>query len=55
MAEVASNVLHNIGNVLNSVNVSASLVADSVKNSRAASLAKSWRYCGNTKMICRRF
>ena len=40
MAEVASNVLHNIGNVLNSVNVSATLVADSVKNSKAASLAK---------------
>jgi ligand-binding sensor domain-containing protein/signal transduction histidine kinase len=40
MAEVASNVLHNIGNVLNSVNVSASLAATSVKNSRAANLAK---------------
>ncbi len=26
MAEVATNVLHNVGNVLNSVNVSASLV-----------------------------
>ncbi len=28
MAEVATNVLHNVGNVLNSVNVSATLVAD---------------------------
>jgi PAS domain S-box-containing protein len=40
MAEIATNVLHNIGNVLNSVNVSASLVVDSVKKSRVASLAK---------------
>ena len=34
MAEVATGVLHNIGNVLNSVNVSATLVADRVRNSR---------------------
>jgi signal transduction histidine kinase len=40
MAEIATNVLHNIGNVLNSVNVSASLVVDNVKKSKAASLAK---------------
>ena len=40
MAEVATGVLHNVGNVLNSVNVSASLVVDSVRTSRAASLAK---------------
>ncbi len=40
MAEVATGVLHNVGNVLNSVNVSATLVVDSVSNSRAASLAK---------------
>jgi len=38
--EVATNVLHNVGNVLNSANVSASLVVDSVKKSKAASLAK---------------
>lgn len=35
MAEVATNVLHNVGNVLNSVNVSASLVMDRVNSSRA--------------------
>jgi signal transduction histidine kinase len=40
MAEIATNVLHNVGNVLNSVNISASLVGDSVKNSRAAGLGK---------------
>ena len=31
MAEVATNVLHNVGNVLNSINVSASLAADRIK------------------------
>jgi PAS domain S-box-containing protein len=40
MAEVATNVLHNVGNVLNSVNVSASLVADRVKKSKISSLVK---------------
>ncbi|MBI3418234.1 MAG: PAS domain S-box protein [Verrucomicrobia bacterium] len=40
MAEVATGVLHNVGNVLNSVNVSATLVADNVRKSRSASLAK---------------
>jgi ligand-binding sensor domain-containing protein/signal transduction histidine kinase len=40
MAEVASNVLHNVGNVLNSVNISAGLVSDRVKHSKGAGLAK---------------
>jgi signal transduction histidine kinase len=40
MAEIATNVLHNVGNVLNSVNISASLVADRVKKPRAAGLGK---------------
>ena len=40
MAEAATGVLHNVGNVLNSVNVSATVVADKVKKSRSASLAK---------------
>ena len=39
MAEVATNVLHNVGNVLNSVNVSASLAADRIKGSKGARLA----------------
>jgi PAS domain S-box-containing protein len=38
MAEVATNVLHNVGNVLNSINVSASLVAGRLKNSKGARL-----------------
>ena len=40
MAEVATNVLHNVGNVLNSVNVSSSLVSDMVRTSKAGNLAK---------------
>jgi C4-dicarboxylate-specific signal transduction histidine kinase len=40
MAEVATSVLHNVSNVLNSVNVSVSLVSDELKNSRIASLAR---------------
>jgi PAS domain S-box-containing protein len=40
MAEVATSVLHNVGNVLNSVNVSASIVMESIKKSKAANLVK---------------
>lgn len=39
-AEVATNILHNVGNVLNSVNVSANLAADLVKTSHTASLQR---------------
>lgn len=40
MAEVATGVLHNVGNVLNSVNVSANLLVEGLQNSRATSLSK---------------
>jgi signal transduction histidine kinase len=40
MADVATSVLHNVGNVLNSVNVSANLVTDSLKRSRAPGLER---------------
>ncbi|HEX4265389.1 MAG TPA: PAS domain-containing protein [Verrucomicrobiae bacterium] len=40
MAEVATDVLHNVGNVLNSVNVSCSLTIDRVKSSKVSSLAR---------------
>ena len=40
MAEVATGVLHNVGNVLNSVNVSATLVCDRVRQSRLPGLTK---------------
>jgi PAS domain S-box-containing protein len=39
MAEIANNVLHNVGNVLNSVNVSAGLIGDTMRDSRAQGLA----------------
>ncbi|MGA2113472.1 MAG: ATP-binding protein [Bryobacteraceae bacterium] len=38
MAEIATSVLHNVGNVLNSVNVSATLVADKIRGSRVDKL-----------------
>jgi PAS domain S-box-containing protein len=40
MAEVATAVLHNVGNVLNSVNVSASVIGESLRKSKSKSLAK---------------
>jgi PAS domain S-box-containing protein len=40
MAEVATSVLHNVGNVLNSVNVASFCVAESLKKSKTASLSK---------------
>ena len=39
MAEVATGVLHNVGNVLNSVNVSASVIAAQLKQSKMPYLA----------------
>ncbi len=41
MADVATSVLHNVGNVLNSVNVSADVVAQMVKSSARSGLSKS--------------
>jgi len=40
MAEVATGVLHNVGNVLNSVNVSATLIAERLGQARTANLAR---------------
>lgn len=40
MAEVATGVLHNVGNVLNSVNVACTVVANNVRMSRTSSLSK---------------
>jgi signal transduction histidine kinase len=40
MAEVATGVLHNVGNVLNSVSVSATLVSDRLKQSKAVNLQR---------------
>ncbi|MCG8550575.1 MAG: HAMP domain-containing protein [Desulfobacterales bacterium] len=40
MAEVATGVLHNVGNVLNSVNVSATLILDTLRESRTGNVLK---------------
>jgi signal transduction histidine kinase len=40
MAEVATSVLHNVGNVLNSVNVSSSLIAEKIRESKVVNIAK---------------
>jgi ligand-binding sensor domain-containing protein/signal transduction histidine kinase len=40
MSEIATNVLHNVGNVLNSVNISANLLTESVKRSKLDNLAR---------------
>jgi PAS domain S-box-containing protein len=40
MAEIANNVLHNVGNVLNSVNISAGLIVDKMRDSKDLGLAK---------------
>ena len=40
MAEIATNVLHNVGNILNSVNVSAGLVSSTLRSSSAQDLSR---------------
>jgi two-component system NtrC family sensor kinase len=40
MAEVATDVLHNVGNVLNSINVSAKYIQDKILNSKVTNLKK---------------
>ncbi|MGB8226565.1 MAG: response regulator [Sedimentisphaerales bacterium] len=40
MAEVAANVLHNVGNALNSINVSAAIVTEKITNSEISNLTK---------------
>jgi len=37
---VATSVLHNVGNLLNSVNVSSSLIAEKMRNSKVSNLAR---------------
>ncbi|HVX62855.1 MAG TPA: ATP-binding protein [Pirellulales bacterium] len=40
MADVATSVLHNVGNVLNSINVSSSIATDRVRRSKVSHLAE---------------
>ena len=47
MAEIATNVLHNVGNVLNSVNVSADVVRGKLRDSKTQGLAKAVQLIGD--------
>jgi len=40
MAEVATSVLHNVGNVLNSVNVSANVISETLTKTKSANIAR---------------
>ncbi|HWY29398.1 MAG TPA: HAMP domain-containing sensor histidine kinase, partial [Candidatus Acidoferrum sp.] len=40
MAEIATSVLHNVGNVLNSVNVSANLVSEQIRRSKTGNVGR---------------
>ncbi|MDB6059683.1 MAG: sensor signal transduction histidine kinase [Verrucomicrobiales bacterium] len=40
MSDVATSVLHNVGNVLNSVNVSCSIISEKVRNTRISSVTR---------------
>ena len=40
MAEIATSVLHNVGNVLNSINVASTCVANDLRQSKAVNLSK---------------
>jgi PAS domain S-box-containing protein len=40
MADVATSVLHNVGNVLNSINVSANMLSDQLKKSKSGNVGK---------------
>lgn len=50
-AEVASSVLHNVGNVLNSVNISASIVASGLKDWKSINLVKAAEMLKNRRAI----
>ena len=52
MAEVATGVLHNVGNVLNSLNVSATLLETGLRQSKIASLEKLASQWGGSAEAC---
>jgi signal transduction histidine kinase len=55
MAEIATGVLHNVGNVLNSVNVSATLLADRIRRSKISLLSKTVHLLGEHQADLARF
>ena len=56
MAEVATSILHNVGNVLNSVNVSSGVILDKIQKSKVTGLTKAVALDGGaSRVICRDF
>lgn len=55
MAEIATNVLHNVGNVLNSVNVSSGMVCQQLRQSKLPGLARSAELLGQNEADLGRF
>ena len=55
MAEVATSVLHNVGNVLNSVNTSSSIIAERIRNSKVGNLTKAVALMGQHRQDLPRF
>ncbi|MEZ4483395.1 MAG: HAMP domain-containing protein [Syntrophotaleaceae bacterium] len=55
MAEVATGVLHNVGNVLNSVNVSSTLLIDQLKNPASLVSPRCPLCCKSRPISCRHF
>ena len=55
MAEIATGVLHNVGNVLNSVNVSSTIARDRLRNSRLADLVRAVDLLGEHQEDLARF
>jgi PAS domain S-box-containing protein len=47
MADVATNVLHNVGNVLNSLNLSANVLAENLQRSKVDALARCTKLLGD--------
>ncbi|MFM2347493.1 MAG: hypothetical protein RL654_2246 [Pseudomonadota bacterium] len=55
MAEIATNVLHNVGNVLNSVNVSASMICQQMRQSKLPGLTRTVELLGRNASDLGRF
>jgi signal transduction histidine kinase len=55
MAEIATNILHNVGNVLNSINVSADLIRGKLRSSKVGGLARAVRLLDDNAHDLERF
>ncbi|MEM7784385.1 MAG: ATP-binding protein [Planctomycetota bacterium] len=54
-AEIATGVLHNVGNVLNSINIAAGVVDETLRNSRVVSLVKAASLLNDQKCLAEFF